>query len=78
MASCPAEYSNNDDSLELLGHNPLKSSYDPHTTTNISVPCINDDNTLLFEVETNEIEGIDDDITKRHHRVSTRSVITNR
>jgi hypothetical protein len=78
MTSCPAKYSNNDDSLEILGHNPLKSSYDQHTTTNISVPCINDDNTLLFEVETNEIEGIDDDITKRHHRVSTRSVITNR
>ena len=65
MASCPAKYSNNDDSLELLGHNPLKSSYDPHTTTNISVPCINDDNTLLFEVETNEIDGIDDDISSQ-------------
>ena len=65
MASCPAKYSNSiDDSLELLGHNPLKSSYDPHTTTNISVPCINDDNTLSFdEVETNEIDGIDDDIS---------------
>ena len=65
MASCPAKYSNNDDSLELLGHNPLKSSYDPHTTTNISVPCINDDNTLLFEVETNEIDGIDNDISSQ-------------
>jgi hypothetical protein len=63
LASCPAKNSNNDDSLELLGHNPLMSSYDPHTTTNISVPCINDDNTLLFEVETNEIDGIDDDIS---------------
>ena len=66
MATCPAKYSNNDDSsLELLGHNPLKSSYDPHTTMNISVPCINDDNTLLFEVETNEIEGIGDDISSQ-------------
>jgi hypothetical protein len=65
MASCPAKYSNNDDSLELLGHNPLKSSYDPHTTTNISVPCINDDNALLFEVETNEIDGNDDDISSQ-------------
>ena len=33
MASCPAKYSSNDDSLELLGHNPLKSSYDRHTST---------------------------------------------
>ena len=60
MASCPAKYTNNDDSLELLGYNPLKSSHDRLTKTNISVPCINDDNTLLFEVETNEIDGIDD------------------
>jgi len=65
IASCPAKYSKNDDSLELLGHNPLKSSYDPDTTTNISVPCINDDNTFLFEVETNEIDGIDDDISSQ-------------
>ena len=50
---------------ELQGHNPLKSSYDRHTTTNISVPCINDDNTLLFEVETDEIKGIDDDISSQ-------------
>ena len=65
MASCPAKYSNNDDSLELMGHNPLKTSYDPDTTTNISVPGINDDNTFLFEVETNEIDGIDDDISSQ-------------
>ncbi len=49
----------NDDSLELLGHNPLKSSYDRHMSTNITVPCINDDTALLFKVEMNEIEGID-------------------
>ena len=65
MASCPAKYSNNADSLALLRHNPLKSSYDPQTPTIISVPCINDDTALLFEVETNEIEGIDDDISSQ-------------
>jgi hypothetical protein len=65
MASCPAKYSNNDDSLEILGHNPLKSSYDRHTSTNVSVPCINDDTAFLFEVERNEIEGIDDDISSQ-------------
>jgi hypothetical protein len=66
MASCPAKYSNNDDSLELLGHNPLKSSYDRHTSSaNVSVPCINDDTAFLFEVERNEIEGIDDDISSQ-------------
>jgi hypothetical protein len=65
MASCSAKYSDNDDSLELLGYNPLKSSHDRHTKTNISVPCINDDNTFLFEVETNEIKGIDYDISSQ-------------
>jgi hypothetical protein len=35
-------------------------------STNISVPCINDDTALLFEVETNEIEGIDFDISSQH------------
>ncbi len=65
MASCPAKYSINDDTLELLGHNPLKSSYDRHTSTNVSVPCINDDTAFLFEVERNEIEGIDDDISSQ-------------
>jgi hypothetical protein len=57
MASCPSK--------ALPRHNPLKSSYDPHTSTNIAVPCINDDTALLFEVETNEIEGIDDDISSQ-------------
>ena len=65
MASCPSKYSNNDDSLELLGYNPLKSSYDQYMSTNIAVPCINDDTALLFEVERNEIEGIDDDISSQ-------------
>ena len=65
MASCPAKYSNNDDTLELLGHNPLKSSYDLRTSTNIAVPCINDDTAFLFEVERNEIEGIDDDLSSQ-------------
>jgi hypothetical protein len=65
MASCPAKYSNNDDSLELLGHNPLKSSYDQHMSSNIAVPSINDDTALLFEVERNEIEGIDNDISSQ-------------
>ena len=58
MASCPAKYNNNEDSLALLQHIPLKSSYDPHTSTIISVPCINDYTARLFEVDTNEIEGI--------------------
>ncbi len=31
--------------------------------TDISVPSINEDTTKLFEVETNEIEGINNDIT---------------
>jgi hypothetical protein len=65
MASCPAKYSKNDDSIELLGHNPLKSAFDPHTSTNIAVPCINDDTALLFEIERNEIEGMDDDISSQ-------------
>ena len=65
MASCPAKYSNNDDSLELLGHNPLKSSYDRHTSTNVSVPCFKNDTAFLFEVERNEIEGFDDDISSQ-------------
>jgi hypothetical protein len=65
MTSCSAKYGNNADSLALLQHNPLKTSYDPHTSTNISVPCINDDTALLFEVETNEIEGIDCDISSQ-------------
>ncbi len=65
MASCPSKYSNNDDSLELLGHNLLKSSYDRYTSTNIAVPCINYDTALLFEVERNEIEGIDHDISSQ-------------
>jgi hypothetical protein len=64
MASCPAKYNNNQDSLALLQHNPLKSSYDPHTSTKISVPCINNYTARLFEVlETNEIEGINCDIS---------------
>ena len=64
MASCPAKYNNNQDSLSLLQHNPLKSSYDPHTSTKISVPCINNYTARLFEVlETNEIEGINCDIS---------------
>ena len=58
MASCPAKYNNNEDSLALLQHIPLKSSYDPHTSTKISVPCINDYTARLFEVDTHEIEGI--------------------
>ena len=66
MASCPAKYNNNQDSLALLQHNPLKSSYDPHTSTKISVPCINNYTARLFEVETNEIEGINCDISKQH------------
>ncbi len=65
MASCPAKYSNYDDSLELLGHNPLKSSYDRHTSTNIAVPCFKNDTAFLFEVERNEIEGFDDDISSQ-------------
>jgi hypothetical protein len=65
MASCPAKYSNYDDSLELLGHNPLKSSYDQYTSTNIAVPSVNDDTAFLFEVERNEIEGIDNDISSQ-------------
>ena len=72
MASCPAKYRNNDDTLELLGHNPLKSSYDLYTSTNIAVPCINDDTAFLFEVERNEIEGIDDDISSRLRLCSSR------
>ena len=66
MASCPAKYNNNEDSLVLLQHNPLKSSYDPHTSTKISVPCINDYTARLFEVETNEIEGINCEISSQH------------
>ena len=31
----------------------------------MSVPCINDDTAFLFEVERNEIEGIDDDISSQ-------------
>ena len=65
MASCPAKYSKNDDSIELMGHHPLKSSYYQHSSTNIAVPCINDDTALLFEVKRNEIEGIDDDISSQ-------------
>jgi hypothetical protein len=65
MASCPAKYSNYDDSLEILGHNPLMSSYDRYTSTNIAVPSINDDTALLFEVERNEILGIDYDISSQ-------------
>ena len=66
MASCPAKYNNNDDSLALLQHYPLKLSYDPHMSTNISVPSINEDTTKLFEIETNEIEGINSDISSQH------------
>ena len=66
MASCPAKNNNNEDSLALLQHNPLKSSYDPHMSTNISVPSINEDTTKLFEIETNEIEGINSDISSQH------------
>ena len=63
MALSPAKYKNNEDSLALLHHNPLTSSYDAHMSTDISVPSINEDTTKLFEVETNEIEGINNDIT---------------
>ena len=55
MASCPAKYNH----LELLHHNPLKSTYDAHMSTNISVPSNNEDTTKLFEVEMKEIEGSD-------------------
>jgi len=34
-------------------------------STNIAVPCINNDTALLFEVERNEIEGIDNDISSQ-------------
>jgi len=34
-------------------------------STNITVPCINDDTALLFKVEMNEIEGIDNDISSQ-------------
>ena len=68
MTSCPAKYNNNQDSLALLQHNPLKSSYDPHTSTKITVPCINDYTARLFELETNEIEGINCDISEQHSR----------
>jgi len=67
MASCPAKYDKNEDSLALLHHNPLKSSYDARMSTNISVPSINEDNTKLFEVETNEIEGITNDIASSQY-----------
>jgi hypothetical protein len=63
MASCPAKYNH----LELLHHNPLKSIYDAHMSTNISVPSINEDTTKLFQVETNEIEGIHTDIAGSQH-----------
>ena len=65
MASCPAKYNNNEDSLVLLQHNPLKSSYE-HTSTKISVPCINEYTAGLFAGETNEIEGINCDISSQH------------
>ena len=48
-----------------MGHHPLKSSYYQHSSTNIAVHCINDDTALLFEVERNEIEGFDDDISSQ-------------
>jgi len=67
MASCPAKYNNNEDSIALLHHNPLKSSYDARMSTNISVPSINEDTTKLFEVETNEIEGINNDNASSQH-----------
>ena len=63
MASCPAKYNNNEDSLALLQHNPLKSSYDPHMSTKFSVPSINENTIKLFEVEINKIEGINSDIS---------------
>ncbi len=68
MAHCPAKYNNNDneESLALLQHNPLKSSYDPHMSTKITVPCINENTARLFEVETIEIEGINCDICSQH------------
>ena len=55
MASCPAKYNH----LELLHHNPLKSTFDARMSTNISVPSNNEDTTKLFEVEMKEIEGND-------------------
>ena len=55
MASCPAKYNH----LKLLHHNPLKSTYDAHMSTNISVPSNNEDTTKFFEVEMKEIEGSD-------------------
>jgi hypothetical protein len=67
MASCPAKYNNNEDSQVLLHHNPLKSTYDAHMSSIISVPIINEDTTKLFEVETNEIEGINNDIASSQH-----------
>ena len=71
MASCPAKYNNNEDSLALLHHNSLKSLYDALLSTNISVPSINEDTTKLFEVETNKIEGITIDITSSQHSPMT-------
>jgi hypothetical protein len=66
MASCSAKYNNNEDSLALLHHNPLKSSYDPHTSTKITFPCINEYTARLFEVETIEMKGINCDICSQH------------
>jgi hypothetical protein len=67
MASCPVKYNH----LELLHHNPLKSTYDARMSTNISVPSINEESTQLFEVETNEIEGTTNDIAGSNLDVGT-------
>ena len=67
MASCPVKHNNNEDHLELLHHNPLKSSYDARMSTNISVPSNNEDTANLSEEETNKIEGTNNDIAISQH-----------
>ncbi len=63
MGSCSAKYNH----LELLNHNPLKSTYDACMSTNISVPNIKEETTKLFDVQTNKIEGTINDIAGSQH-----------
>ena len=67
MASCRGKYNDNEDSLDLLQYNPLKSSFDTHQSTNNSVHSINEYSTKLFDIEMKDIDkGINSDISSQH------------
>ena len=75
LASCPGKYNDNEDSLAVMQHNPLKSSYDTPRPTNNSLPSINDYPTQLLEVEMNNREGINSNISSQHSSNGSNSDI---